>query len=675
MLRRFAAALLPILLIAGPAAPVACGHAALVRRSRPRSEHRGGADLGPADLLRAAGTVALRDRVIRCGRRLLRRRPCRHRRRRPALAERPACRGSAAASTRSPTASSQRSTGTPRPVATRSASANRRRARPRSLTTTPSTSWLELVARWIFLVGLVALLGGAVAAVARFGGRGATDLKLAAGGWLFSVAGLVLLAVAQREAGGILLRGPARDRCRRALIWRALAIAAGARRCWSPGAGRRSAARRCSWPPSRLVAITVHVAAGHAAAGSWSSGLTVSAQVAHFAAAGIWFGGLAALLLGVAGRAPPKGRRRRAPLLRPRRGGPGRARRHRDAAGDRRALLGRRAPPAATAGRCWRRSSCSGSSSRSPPATGAAASDGRTDLAPLRRRSRAELAAGGRRARPRRPARDAGAAAAGQASGGRPTGLSDTGSDFATTVRGPSDRGLGEAGTQPVRPQLEDYDSGEPVAGQPRQPPLHARLTIPRADPTTLALRPAVGRHLRGAGANLAYDGRWGVSALIHRGDGARSRCRSNSTSRGRSSSSRSRRPAATAQVHAAGRRRSATCGSFPTPNGRARARSTSPWYTLFQSVSQVEQMVVTAAAAGGPDRQQPMRRLGAGRFVADVDLAPGPFTITVVARDQRRHQAARRVSIWRSRDEGTGSTPGAGVCWSCKSSPGEAGG
>ncbi len=43
--------------------------------------------------------------------------------------------------------------------------------------------------------------------------------------------------------------------------------------------------------------IAIHVDAGHAAAGGWSAGLSVTTQVAHFAAAGIWFGGLAALLL------------------------------------------------------------------------------------------------------------------------------------------------------------------------------------------------------------------------------------------------------------------------------------------------------------------------------------------------------------------------------------------
>src|SRR5215208_1057949 len=49
-----------------------------------------------------------------------------------------------------------------------------------------------------------------------------------------------------------------------------------------------------------LAAIGVHVSAGHAAAGD-STGVSIAFQWTHFAAIGIWIGGLAALLLGVRG--------------------------------------------------------------------------------------------------------------------------------------------------------------------------------------------------------------------------------------------------------------------------------------------------------------------------------------------------------------------------------------
>ena len=64
-----------------------------------------------------------------------------------------------------------------------------------------------------------------------------------------------------------------------------------------------------------LAAIAVHVSAGHAAAGA-STRVSIAFQWTHFAAAGIWIGGLAALLLGRPWRAVRGKGRRRAPLLR-----------------------------------------------------------------------------------------------------------------------------------------------------------------------------------------------------------------------------------------------------------------------------------------------------------------------------------------------------------------------
>ena len=50
-----------------------------------------------------------------------------------------------------------------------------------------------------------------------------------------------------------------------------------------------------------LAAMAIHVAGGHAAAsGEWTTA-TIASQWVHFAAAGIWIGGLAALLTGLRG--------------------------------------------------------------------------------------------------------------------------------------------------------------------------------------------------------------------------------------------------------------------------------------------------------------------------------------------------------------------------------------
>jgi copper transport protein len=165
----------------------------------------------------------------------------------------------------------------------------------------PATSKLELLARWILLSGLVLLVGAAVAGAAGYGGSRGTDLLLATGGLLVAVVGLLLLAEAQRRAAHSSLSSLLDTPVGSALIGRAAAIlAAGV-------ALLVARKRRIALAAAALagaIAIVVHVAAGHAAAGSWPAALTVIAQSAHFLAAGVWIGGLAALLAGLPGAAP-----------------------------------------------------------------------------------------------------------------------------------------------------------------------------------------------------------------------------------------------------------------------------------------------------------------------------------------------------------------------------------
>jgi methionine-rich copper-binding protein CopC len=139
-----------------------------------------------------------------------------------------------------------------------------------------SVSALEVVARWLLLVGLALLLGAAVAGAAAFGGARGTDLRLAAAGWLVAVGGLVLLAVAQRDAAGSSLSDLLKTPVGEALIWRAVAVAVAgasllaARRLREAPAGRRVALGVAA--VATVVAIVVHVDAGHAAAGGGGGG-------------------------------------------------------------------------------------------------------------------------------------------------------------------------------------------------------------------------------------------------------------------------------------------------------------------------------------------------------------------------------------------------------------------
>ncbi len=70
--------------------------------------------------------------------------------------------------------------------------------------------------------------------------------------------------------------------------------------------------------------------------------------------------------------------------------------------------------------------------------------------------------------------------------------------------------------------------------------------------------------------------------------------------------------------------------------------------YTVFGGTSHVDQIVVTAAAQGEAARQLPLRRLNPGRFVAEIELVPGPLAVTVVARtrDGTRLRGVFRIRI-----------------------------
>ena len=498
-------------------------------------------------------------------------------------------------------------------------------------TTTRGNSWLEGVARWLYLVGVVALLGAAVASVARFGGLGRSDLALAAGGWALSLVGLGLLAEAQREAAGSSFATLLDTSVGRALVWRSLALLLAGLALLV--AWRRPAVRRPAMFAAglgALAAIIVHVGAGHAAAGPWPGAITVSAQVAHFAAAGVWFGGLAALLLGLRGKAPAakqESMRRFAVLallallivV-----GTGALRTIDElssigqliSSGYGRAILAKVVLVAVIVGIAAR-------SRRSINAS-------TEDLRPFRRRSSAELllalaalalaALLGTVAPP----------TAGQA-GTTGSGLAASGSDYGTTIRARLTAASARPGPNRFRLRIEDYDTGQPVIA--RLVSLRfTPLDDPDVDPSSLALRRVADGLYAGAGAEMGFDGRWAVTALIDRGaetiqvpfeldlPGPKYFVSVERIPQ--------RPPKYTMQIGSIGYIR-----VEPDPERAGPSRIYVTCYTAFQSVSRVEQMIVTAAAGDGPTEQQPLRRLGPGRFVADVDLVRGPMAITVIAR------------------------------------------
>ncbi len=492
------------------------------------------------------------------------------------------------------------------------------------------TSTLEVIARWLLLLGLVALIGAAVAGAARFGGSAGTDLALAAGGWMTAVIGLVLLAVAQRRAAGSSLGDLLDTAVGEALVWRAVALAVAglallvARRAPRLRNPAMIAAAACG-----LVAVAVHVGAGHAAAGGWSDGLTVSVQVAHFAAVGVWFGGLAALLLGVRG-APTE---EKAAAVRSFSvvalgafllvlvTGTVRAVDELGSWGELvdtgygRAVLAKVILIAIIFALAMR------NRRRSVPVAAA-------DLSPLRRTSRVELAVA------------AGALVAAALLGalappvtghpGAAPGLSASGADFGTTVRVVLTAASDEPGPNRFVVEVTDYDIDEPVDAD-RVSLRFRSLDDPSVPPSSLTLRQTGEGTYAANGSNLSLDGRWELTALVERGGDSVGVPLQVALPFDEPVMSVSRlpdqAPEYTLQVE------NGLIRIVPTPE---RAGPSSVYVSLFGTFDNraaVGEIVVTGAAGDGLAEEKPVRRLTRSRFVADLELEAGPYTITVVAR------------------------------------------
>ncbi len=169
--------------------------------------------------------------------------------------------------------------------------------------TTPPISPAEIAGRWLLYLGLIGLIGGAWIGALAFAAPPQGTRRLMTASLAVSVAGLVLLGLAQRAAAGVSLGDLLGTPIGHALAWRVAGIV---------GAGLALLAvfRKKSIIRPGLVlagaaaagALFAHVDAGHAAASEpvWRN---VAFQFVHFLTAAIWIGGLAALLAGLRGTA------------------------------------------------------------------------------------------------------------------------------------------------------------------------------------------------------------------------------------------------------------------------------------------------------------------------------------------------------------------------------------
>ena len=508
------------------------------------------------------------------------------------------------------------------------------------------SSTLEIVARWILLTGLAVLLGAAAAAVGGFGGRPSDD-RLAAGGWLLAAAGLGLLAEAQRRYAAVSVGELLDTSVGRALAWRAVAIGAAGVALL---AVRRASPRfRSDWMAAAglaaFAAIGVHVAAGHAAAGGWPNGASVASQWAHFAAAGIWLGGLAALLVGVRG-APSEEKAvairrfsRLALVALVVVAATGIARAVDELSSWReifstsygRAVLLKALLILALAGfgALHRR--------RSVPAAA-------TDLGPLRRISQGELllAAGALAV-----AAILGAIpppAAGQAAA--PPGIAVSGVDAGSTVRARLTADSPEPGPNRFVVRLTEIRTGDPIgAGRVRL--RFTPLDDPDVDATALRLSRLPAGGWAGTGDNLVFDGRWRVTVELERPGGS-VEIPLRLEARGPAQTVSIQRIPGEPVLYTVEADIRHLIRFSPIPERPGENRLYVSAYDAIGDEQPLTRLVVTTRAGKGETRTWPVRRLDAGRFVADIELAEGKNTLAGVARttDGTRLRASTVIAV-----------------------------
>ncbi len=498
--------------------------------------------------------------------------------------------------------------------------------RPQSFRASP----LEVVARFTLIAGIVLLLGTAAGGLARLGAVGSSR---GAFGWLIAAIGLVLLGVAQQGTAAASVAVLMKSSVGRALAWRAAGLLAAGVALAGVGLAVMRFRRVASLGVAAAVlgVVAVHVANGHAAAGGrWPVAMTLAAQWTHFAAAGVWVGGLVVLLAGVRG------------------------------------------PSAATQSAVRRFSSLAAACLVVTVVTGAlltanvVTSWGRSwyeltstsyGIAVLAKTALAlAIAACAAFNRWRSlPAVDAdtrllrigggleltlmaGALIAASMlgtlpppAGGAPPGLIASASDFGTTVRvrltTPSD----QPGPNRFVVEAVDYDTREPIRAN-RVTLRFTALDDPGVAPTTLVLAAAPDNAYVGSGANLAFDGRWQIAVLIE-GNGSSVEVPLEVETRGPPTVvSVERRPGRDPAYTVSDRvgRNAVRFSPHPEQPGESAVR-----ITFFDAIGDLRQMgdIVVIAASNGSTRQAPVRRLDDGAFVATVQLAAARTRVGVVAR------------------------------------------
>jgi copper transport protein len=515
-------------------------------------------------------------------------------------------------------------------------------ASPLPATATTPTSRIEIFARWLFGIGMIILIGAVSAGLTN----PRPSAAFGAAGSVVALLGVALLAVAQRQQADASWPDLLRTPIGRALVWRAVAIAAAALGLVLSGftATFRRALALVPALAAAMAAVAVHVAVGHAAAGGTWLATSVLAQWAHFGAAGVWLGGLAALLITV--RGAPTAEKAAA------------VRRFSTIAGAGllivvstaivrtvdeltswrdlystpygRAVAVKIALLAMIAGLgAFNRF-------RSVRAAG-------TDLRLLRRTAAGEL---GLAVVAVAAAAALGSTAPPASARAMPAGLEIEGVDFARTVRVRLTTASAQAGPNRFVVQATDYDSDRPL--DPRRVSLtFTPLDDPGIAPTTLTLSPEGpgSDALTASGANLAFDGRWRVGVLIERsGDSVEVPLELETRRPNQFVSVRrtpGQPPTYTAEVRGLGHLRFS-----PVPEHVGRSTVYITCFGVIGEQYPVSDITVTAGAGSSPMTQVPVRRLDRARFAADVELHAGPNRLAAVARTENGNRLRAVIEL-----------------------------
>lgn len=152
------------------------------------------------------------------------------------------------------------------------------------------------VARWVLYLGLSALLGAAWVSRFAFTERMLPLQRLAKAGWILALAGVAGLAVTQFNEAGVDLGIFFSSTSGRGLTLRAVPVVLAGLALFVLRNKHRT--QMLAAGALTLLAMLAHSATGHAAVPP-GVGLKVTQQWVHFAAVGVWLGGLAALLIGI----------------------------------------------------------------------------------------------------------------------------------------------------------------------------------------------------------------------------------------------------------------------------------------------------------------------------------------------------------------------------------------